>query len=323
MKEKIFLLFIGIFLLLSFYYQKQIAINSKILLFISEQFPIPIKPLGLLTPEPKHQTVELESDNGKVVADLFIPKTGEQKPAVILAMGVRTQEKDKPLIYSLGNTLARLGYVVFWPRLEKLDKQEALPEEPETFVKSFEYLEGLSEVNKERISFTGFSVGSSIALVAAENPRISSNVRSIVFFGGYYDIFDYLNSLKTKSSKINEEVVTWQPNEGTNHINEILKNLGINSIEQAMASSRLQNYNPAPNLDKLEAKVFILHDKNDSYVHYFESEKLNKKLEGKVEKEFLIVDLFEHVQPRKLLTFETFGELTKLYGFLYKVLGYL
>lgn len=323
MKEKFILLLLLIFLFLSFYFQKKIAINAKILLFISEQFPIPIKPLGLITSEPVHEKIELESKNGKIVADLFLPRSSEQKPAVIIAMGVKTAEKDEPIILSLGDTLARLGYVAFWPRLEKLDKQEALPEEPETFVKSFEYLGSLRKVNDKRISFVGFSVGSSIAMVSSEDKRIADKVRSLVFFGGYYDIFDYLKSLESKTSEINGRTISWKPNEGTNHINEILKNLGIKSIEEALNSPLLNKYNPSENIEALKAKNFILHDKNDSYVHYFEGEKLNKELEGKIEKEFLIVDLFEHVQPKKLLTLKTLGELSKLYGFLYKVLEYL
>jgi len=322
MKDKISLLFILISFFSIFFFQKQILINTKILLFISEQFPIPLKPLGLVTSSPIHKEIEFDSKNGKIVADLFVP-SGEQKPAVILAMGVKTAEKDKPLLISLGKTLARLNYIVLWPRLEKLDKQEAYPEEPETFIKSFEYLENLKEVNKERVSFAGFSVGSSIALTAAEDKRIAEKTRSLVFFGGYYDIFDYLKSLESKTSKINGKTTSWKPNEGTNHINEILQNLGISSIESALKSPELKKYNPSEDLENFKAKIFILHDKNDSYVHYFEGEKLNKSLEGKVEKEFLIVDLFEHVQPKKLLTIETFGELKKLYGFLYKVLDYL
>ena len=39
---------------------------------------------------------------------------------------------------------------------------------------------------------------------------------------------DYLKSLKSKTSEIDGRTISWKPNQGTNHIDEILKNLGIN-----------------------------------------------------------------------------------------------
>ncbi|MBI1982454.1 MAG: hypothetical protein HYS68_02645, partial [Candidatus Levybacteria bacterium] len=165
MKIKIFLFLLAGIFVIGVIFSKPLITHVKVILFISEQFPqIP------------------------VVADLITPASEKPKPALILAMGVKTQEKDKVILLNFAQTLARLGYAVFWPRLEILDRGVSSFEDPETFIKSFEYLEAISAVDKNRISFVGFSVGSSIALVAAENPRINEKLHSLVFFGGYYSL---------------------------------------------------------------------------------------------------------------------------------------
>lgn len=322
-------------------FQKQISTHFKIILFITQQFPqIPVKPLGLLTKLPTHQKVELESENGKIVADLFIPQGDGKKGAVIVAMGIKTAEKDKPLLLKFADTMARLGYVVFWPRLKALDEGISLPEEPETFTLAFKYVAGLPQTDSERITFVGFSVGSSVALVAASDPKIADKVHSLVFFGGYFDVFDYYISLATKTTKLDGQTITWIPSpDAVDHAKGLLearKALEMVKIFEATPSAQaydlvkkapkeevdgLRRYNPKEKLGDFKASIFILHDKADTYVPYTESIRLNQALVGK--KEFLLINLFEHVQPNRPLTLQNITELAKLYGFLYKVLSYL
>lgn len=328
-------------LLFSLIFQNQISTHLKIITFISEQFPqIPIKPLKIITAEPTHQKVELESPNGKIVGDLFFPSnTNRGKGAIILAMGVRTQEKDKPLLFSLAKTLARLGYVVFWPRLESLDKGAILPEEPETFVASFKYLEKQAAVDPKRISFIGFSVGSSTAFVASSDDQISERVHSLIFFGGYFNIYEYFASLATKKAEFDGEIIEWEGAEDAiNHAKSLIeakeaRNL-LQNFKELDYSKFLENtknlpqserdifdeYDPSANLNNFQTEIFILHDKSDTYVPYQQSIKLSRALK---EEQFLIINLFEHVQPKKGVSLEIIGEFLKLYQFLYSVLIYL
>lgn len=300
--------------LIGLFYHKPLTTHLKIILFITQQFPqIPIKPLGLVTSKPEHQKVEFETGHGKVVADLFVPQEGDKHGAVIMAMGVKTQPKDKPLVLSFANTMARLGYISFWPRLEVLDKGTSLPEEPATFVESFKYVEKLPSVDPERISYVGFSVGSSTALVASTHQQIKDQVYSLVFFGGYFDIFDYLLAL--------DKQTPWQPHQDAiNHAKTLLvaKEIATQPAQliQGKDADNLKRYSPKEFIVDFKAKIFILHDKSDTYVPYTESIKLNQALSQKQDKEFLITDLFEHVQPNRPINFV---ELAKLYGFLYKV----
>lgn len=359
-KRKYLLLIFLIILIIVLIFHKQIGTHIKIILFITEEFPqIPIKPLGLITQKPQHNKIELQSINGRIVGDLFIPKGSSKESAVILAMGVKTQEKDKSIVLHFAQTMARLGYVVFWPRLDSLDRGISLPEEPETFIEAFKYLEGNPSthsintqgrtewnrsttslrVDKSRITFVGFSVGSSTAFVAISDPKIQDKVHSLVFFGGYFDVFDYLLALATKTITDDGSVIPWEPDkDALNHAKSLLEAKGakeVLKIFEATSSSQaaqilkdapegeingLKRFSPNQNLDQFKAKIFILHEKSDSLVPYVESVKLNQALLQKKDKVFLLVNLFEHVQPNRPINL---GELVKLYGFLYKVFSQL
>lgn len=302
MKLKVLGLTLLAFFLAGLVFHRQLITHAKIILFITEEFPqIPVKPLGLISLSPFQNKMELESNNGKIVGDLFIPVEPGKKGAVIVAMGIKTADKDKPLLLKFADTMARLGFVVLWPRLAVLDQGISLPEEPETFIEAFKYLEGKSE----RISFVGFSVGSSIAYVASADPQIRDQVHSLVFFGGYFDIFEYFLALDGKTS--------WQPQpDAVNHAKTLLaaKNVATSS------ASELKEYSPKEFVSDFQAKIFILHDKSDTYVPYTESVRLFQALPKEQVAAYHISDLFEHVQPNRPINL---AELAKLYGFLYEV----
>lgn len=328
-------------ILLSFH---PLETHLKAFFLISQEFPeFPIKPLGLISREPEHSRVELESQNGKIIADFFVPSSPHKnpRPAVVLALGVYAVEENRKAILNFAQTFSRLGYIVFWPRIEDLENGIVAHEEPETFVQSFLYLKSLDSVNKERISFVGFSVGSSLALIAGQDPRISEDLHSLVFFGGYYNIFDYLTSVATETAVIDDKEVAWKPSDWVKqHVQEILNSRNTPELAQLFPASskeevisrlkevpeekldELRKLHPAKNLEKVRARVFIIHDKGDSYVHYSESLKLASALGKENSLDFLLVNLFEHVRPQGFSS-QNLDELRKLYGFLYRVLGYL
>ncbi len=337
--------YLGILLIivLAVFFARPIVSHIKVLLLISEEFPqIPVKPLKILTASPRHQEMELDSPYGKIKADLFIPKQGGLTPALILAMAVKTAEKDRPIVLGFAETMSRLGYVVIWPRLKILDEGVSSFEEPETFITAFKYVEALEGVDEERISLVGFSAGSSVAFAGAADERIRDKVRGLVFFGGYYDISDYLESLVTKKSAFKDTTIDWQSAEGAvSHTREVLTAKNAEGILKALASETseefrtlfksvkkeeitgLEKISPSESINNFKARIFILHDKSDVYVPYLESAKLNEALPNEVNKTYLLVNLFQHVQPKKGFSFGIIGEFVKLYGFLYEAISYL
>lgn len=331
-------------------FQKPITNYAKTAFILLEEFPnSSLKPLRFITRPPKHETLSFKSSHGKIVADLFVPQPlfGEQKPspAIIFAMGIRTKKDERPVLLHAADTLSRLGYVVLWPRLEIVDRGVYLPEYPQTLLIGFSYLEKNPLVDPKRISFMGFSTGSSTALVAAENQKIAPRLRSLFFFGGYFDLFDYLESIVTKESRFNKKTVLWNRDYGTIWYTQgMFKNLKAKETSKIFQTRPekevaqilhnlpkkeaqfLNDLNPKNNISHFRAQIFILHGKNDTYVHYFESEKLVEALPKDVKKEYLLTDLFKHVKPSNKISqinWEVMSEFAKLFSFLARFVGSL
>ena len=333
MKKRIILFAVLGILIIFLIFLRPTVSAAKVLLLASEEFPqIPIKPLGVLTKQPEKESVVITYQDKKILGDLFVPKSTQKKPAIIVAMGVKTSDKDKPTLLGFCESLARLGYVVLWPRLENLEKDITKFEDPQTFIDAFGFLEKQDYVDKSRISFVGFSVGSSLALVAAENETINDNVQSVVFFGGYYNILDYLSTLSRKTIGLDSQTIKWLPAESAiDHAQKILEKEGLTldlfdkkiPIDSSL-TKRLSRFSPDENIDFLKAKIFILHEKSDTFVPYTESIKLKQALEQKGESlVYHQANLFDHVQPRKGRSYEMVNEFFGLFVFLHKVFMYL
>lgn len=323
--------------------------HARVVLLLSQELPfIPVKPLHLVTTEPIHEQLRLDLPHGPIVADLLIPTqrfggaAPHTRPAVILAMGIKTSERDRPILLNFARTLARLGFVVLWPRREALDTGVSLPEEPDTFILGVRYLRGLEPVDPERISVLGFSIGASVALVAASEPQIAEGVRAVIFFGGYYDIFSYLASIGTRSIVAEGRVVPWEPHEDVaGHFRGILENKGAAGLlgileaatrdeaERLLSAAppaevaELRRYSPAEHLGTVAARLFILHDRGDRFVPYVESVRLERAAPEELVRAFLLTNLFEHAQPKAGISRQALHDLISLYHFVYAVLGYL
>ena len=345
-----YLAFILVLATLFVVFQHPLATHAKTLLLLSQALPqSPVKPLNLVTAAPMHTQLQLESPHGPIVADLLVPTSrfgraqDHTQPALIFAMGVRIADEDRPILLAFAETMARLGHVVLWPRSEPLDRGEALPEEPATFVTAVRYLQGLDQVDQERISIFGISMGGSIALVAANDPEISKHVRALIFFGGYYDILTYITSLATHSFAIDGQRIDWSPYDGTvAHARNMLEAKGARDVGKVFDATTqmeaellltsaspseiadLRRISPAGHLENLTARLFILHDRGDRSVPYAESVQLDRALPAGTERTFLLTDLFEHVQPKEGdVSWQTVRDLFSVYGFVYATLSYL
>ena len=307
---------------------------GKAALLVSEQLPhIPVKPLRWISPQPLVERLELGTGQG-IIADLVVPARRGPHPAIILVMGVRTLDEDRPLLLGLADTLARLGYLTIWPRSRAIEAREIWLEEPEVFVETVRYLLQRPDIQHERISMVGFSIGASIALVAAADPRIASNVRGLVFFGGYYSLLNYLTALATREAVVDTRRVPWIAHEWAVELAEhALQQQGLSLADfrqdadpvqlPPAVAERLRRASPDAHLHNLHTKVFILHDTSDAAVPWVESQKLKQALEPHLVGAYHIASLFEHVQPRRQMAPTIIIEVLVLSAFLYQVLAYL
>lgn len=319
------------FLLIIIILWKPIVTNTKALLLISQEFPqVPVKPLHFVTKKPIQEYIEFGEEE-KIMADIVRPADQKTHPAVILAMAVRIHENDRHIILGLADSLARLGYISLWPRSKNIEDGSRKFEDSKVLKESFNYLKTRPEVEKSRISFVGFSAGSSIAMVAAEDASIASQVHSLVFFGGYYNLVDYFTSVANSQFLVDGEEVAWQPSESalwhTNRILEtyevsldLFKNKNELPVEVKKTFAELS---PHTKIENFKARLFILHDKADTSIPWVESEKLRRAIDGRVPYTYHISSLFEHIQPKKGFNLDLIKEFLGIYLFLYQAFRYI
>jgi pimeloyl-ACP methyl ester carboxylesterase len=238
--------------------------------------------------------------------------------------------------------MSRLGFAVMWPRREELERGVSLPEEPDTFIAGFRYLEAVDIVDRDRISMIGFSIGASIALVAAQDPAIADKLHALVFFGGYYNLADYFVSLATRTAALDGQIIPWDASDAAiNHAREILQAKDAGALLEVFSAQtreeagrllrsvpieeqhKLREMDPSANMQRFQARIFILHDQADPYVPYVQAIKLREALPPYVPETLLLVELFEHVQLGGDISWETVPNTGRLYGFVYETLGYL
>ena len=188
------------------------------------------RPLTWVARAPARTTVELPYADGQRVAtaDLYVPQGGpldwraltrSPRPAVVLFVGIDTPRDYGPLV-RLADGLARGGAVVLVPETPRLLAWRFDALEADSLVVAFEYLAQLPAVDDERIGFAGFSVGGSLALLAAADPRIQKRLAYVHAFGAYADAAALLAAASTQRLPATGEA--WVPDGVTRAVLQLM-----------------------------------------------------------------------------------------------------
>jgi dipeptidyl aminopeptidase/acylaminoacyl peptidase len=179
------------------------------------QVPLPFRPVELISDAPAREriTIEYTSRSGprSIEADLYTPAGEGPHNGVVFSMGAPPLELDNDRLVRIAEDSARSGVVMLVPFSDRLDDELILPEEVDALVAEFEYVQALPDVDPSRVGFFGASVGGSLALVAAADPRIADEVDHVVSFGGYYDALDTFGAIATHHIQYGEVDEEWTP----------------------------------------------------------------------------------------------------------------
>jgi acetyl esterase/lipase len=179
---------------------------------------LPFRPVTWFTSDPVRERVTIRYADGKTMpADLYRPPHGRHG-AVIFVMGAPPLERDDSRLVRLADSVARAGFIMLVPFSPDLEREFIAREEPEAYVAAFEYLRRQSFVDPDRIGFIGVSVGGSLALIAASEPRISGDVDFLISFGAYYDALDTLAAVTTGSIYYGDWQEPWDPRRHTERV---------------------------------------------------------------------------------------------------------
>jgi dienelactone hydrolase len=176
--------------------------------------------LDTFSDDPRRSTIPYRAapDGGEAagdLAELWLPawaSADQPAGAMLLVFGVNNLGRNHPSIERVADGLARSGVAVLVPDSRTLLGGRLELEEIDGVVRAFQTLAARPEVDRERMGIVGFSVGGSLALLAAGDARISEEVAWVNAFGAYADARTYLASVASHSyTDGGGRSVAWQP----------------------------------------------------------------------------------------------------------------
>src|SRR5918992_1888023 len=156
------------------------------------------KPLNLFSEAPQRSALPYRAAEAGAepdLAELWLPSwASAERPAgaMLLVFGVNNLGRNHPAIERVADGLARSGVAVLVPDSRTLLAGRLEVGEIDGVVRAFQLLVARPEVDRTRIGIVGFSVGGSLALLAAGDPRIAEQVGWVNAFGAYADASTYL-----------------------------------------------------------------------------------------------------------------------------------
>lgn len=175
---------------------------------------VPGNPPTLLTlrPPPRVTTLAYTTRDGyELLADLYEPPHAQNAPAVVLVNGVVPEGRTYGPLVGFADGLARTGFVVLVPDALDYANYRVFPEDIGALVRGFQALQSRPSVDPGRVGFIGFSMGGSLAMVAAADPEIADQVALVATIGAYYALDAMLRAVTTSTVHVDDEFQPYQP----------------------------------------------------------------------------------------------------------------
>ncbi len=176
------------------------------------------QPLTLFSDAPRRTAVPYRDAAGgedRELAELWLPAwaaSDRRAGAMLLVLGVNNVGRNHPVVERVADGLARSGVAVLVPDSRVLLAGRLEAGEIDGVVRAFELLAARPEVDPQRVGIVGFSVGGSLALLAAGDPRIASGVRWVNAFGAFADAGTYLAAVSAHAYRgADGSEVAWTP----------------------------------------------------------------------------------------------------------------
>jgi dienelactone hydrolase len=174
-------------------------------------------PLTLFSEAPVRSAVayrEAPDGGDPDLAELWLPAwASRERPAgaVLLVLGVNNVGRNHPVVERVADGLARTGLAVLVPDSRTLLEGRLEVGEIDGVVRAYQLLASRPEVDAGRVGIAGFSVGGSLSLLAARDPRIARDVRWVNAFGAFADAETYLAAVAAHAYLEDGHEVPWEP----------------------------------------------------------------------------------------------------------------
>lgn len=161
-------------LVASIVYRSSFDAQARMLAVLTTTARVPVLSWAtrVLTDEPRVEEVVLAG----VPTTLARPGEGSRWPALIFVNGATARGRHHPKVQRLARALARAGYLVLVPDLPGLARGEITVQTAAATVAVARAATERPDVRGGRVGFFGVSVGTTLALLAAEDPGLAPRV---------------------------------------------------------------------------------------------------------------------------------------------------
>ena len=264
-------------------------------------------------------------------ADLYLPGR-RPAPGLVLVLGALREGRRYPLLEKAARAIARRGFAVLVPELGRLRSLVLGEDAVEDLVASARALRGQDGVLDAPVGLIGFSLGGSLALLAAADPRLSGGVACVAAMGAYFRLEDMLSSAVAGSLAppsayaVVASLASTLPSpdrEIIEHALDLDRESPVAALlrippasvgpqaqtilagfrdgrPQTIAESvrpMMEMLSPETAIGRIMAPTWVLHDERDRFVPISQFEAIRNAAAGRKSFTFFRIRLLEHTEP--------------------------
>lgn len=318
----------------------RVAVQTAVLL--PALFPsAPIEPIGMFTATPKREHLTYGYSGGTVETDVFSPGGGGRHSAVIMMLGVGDLPRGDLAIH-FADTMARIGVVTMLPQSTGMLAEHLTFDEVDAIRASIAAMDSRPDVDPSRVGLIGLSASGGLSIVAAAQPDLRDRVGFVNSFGSYDDASALLVDVASHSFEADHAVVAWEPEARTvDVVSNALIDAGVDEANRTEliagtsraralqivgsftkdARMRLASVSPSDVIANIRAHVYLMHDRDDTFIPYTESRALATSAPSGVIVRYTEFSIFAHVIPDRPVPWQTFlPDLWQLFWHVHAVL---
>lgn len=125
-------------------------------------------------------------------ADLYVPAR-TPAPGIVLVLGALREGRRYPILESTAHAIAARGFAVMVPELGRLRQMILGLDALDDLVIAAQSLPRIDGVIESRVGLIGFSLGGSLALLAAADDRLRDRVATVAAMGSYFRLTEMLD----------------------------------------------------------------------------------------------------------------------------------
>jgi dienelactone hydrolase len=273
--------------------------------------------LAFGAPKVDEKDIDLGPQHPGATVHLYCPASGAH-PTMLISLGIDPAPSDDPRVVSLVTGMARDGISAALVDSPDLEAGRLTPTAPDLLVDAFQRVAAEPSVQPNHIGILGLSVGGSLALDAAADPRISEQVRLVEAVGAFNSLQTLARSVVTETQISGGVASPWEPAPlarsaipenlvaliGPANSPALLDAASPQSFDAAVAAlppyeaSTLNLLSPQSHLSQIRAPVYLMVDEADPLIPPTESQAIAKGIRdsgGRVH--ISTFQILRHVEP--------------------------